>query len=99
MEEINYNVHPPHLYPPYKSTILRSPTKPLMPVKELLKDLTMPAFGESLIGKFDNDLTKNARVNGEVVFKGRSLVIILHNTQVNRAERSVFIAFVSKFKV
>jgi protocatechuate 3,4-dioxygenase beta subunit len=65
MEEINYNVHPPHLYPPYKSTILRSPTKPLMPVKELLKDLTMPAFGESLIGKFDNDLTKNARVNGE----------------------------------
>jgi protocatechuate 3,4-dioxygenase beta subunit len=65
MEEINYNVHPPHLYPPYKSTILRSPTKPLMPVKELLKDLTMPAFGDSLIGKFDNDLTKNARVNGE----------------------------------
>ena len=65
MEDIKYDVHSPHLYPPYKSTILRSPTKPLMPVKELLKDLTMPAFGESLMGKFDNDLTKNARVNGE----------------------------------
>ena len=61
------NVHPPYLYPPYKSTILRSPTKPLMPVQELLKDLSVPAFGESTIGKFDNDLTKNARINGEPI--------------------------------
>ena len=67
MEDLNFNVHPPHLYPPYKSTILRSPTKPLMPVKELLKDLSLPVFGESVIGKFDNDLTKNARRNGEPI--------------------------------
>lgn len=67
MGDINYNVHPPHLYPPYKSTILRSPTKPLIPVKELLKDLSMPAFGESLVEKWDNDLTKNARKNGEPI--------------------------------
>jgi protocatechuate 3,4-dioxygenase, beta subunit len=55
------STHPPHLYPAYKSTILRSPTKPLMIVKEYLKDLSLPAFGESVIGKFDHDLTKNAR--------------------------------------
>ena len=64
---LDFDVQPPHLYPDYKSTILRSPTKPLMPVKELLKDLRLPAFGESLIGKFDNDLTKNARKNGEPI--------------------------------
>jgi protocatechuate 3,4-dioxygenase beta subunit len=29
-----------------------------MMVKEHLKDLSLPAFGESIIGKFDNDLTK-----------------------------------------
>lgn len=65
--KLDLNVQPPHLYPPYKSTILRSPTKPLMPVKELLKDLSLPVFGESLIGKLDNDLTKNARKNGEPI--------------------------------
>lgn len=59
--EIDYNVQPPHLYPEYKSTILRSPTKPLVPVAEMLKDISLPAFGESAIGKFDNDLTENAR--------------------------------------
>ncbi|HRI20652.1 MAG TPA: protocatechuate 3,4-dioxygenase subunit beta [Panacibacter sp.] len=67
MEELDYNVQPPYLYPEYKSTILRSPTKPLMIVAEYLKDLSLPVFGESVIGKFDNDLTKNARKNGEPI--------------------------------
>ena len=67
MEPINFDVHPPHLYPAYKSTILRSPTRPLMPVKDYLKDLSLPAFGESALQPFDNDLTKNARVNGEPI--------------------------------
>jgi protocatechuate 3,4-dioxygenase beta subunit len=38
-----------------------------MVVKEYLKDVTLPAFGESAIGKLDNDLTKNARKNGEPI--------------------------------
>lgn len=67
MEHINFDVHPPHLSPGYKSTILRSPTKPLMIVREHLQDLRMPVFGESVLGKFDNDLTQNARVNGEPI--------------------------------
>jgi len=67
MSKIALNTQPPHLYPEYKSTILRSPTKPLVPVAAMLKDLTLPAYGESAIGKFDNDLTKNARVNGEPI--------------------------------
>ncbi len=67
MSSINYNVQPLHLYPEYKSTILRSPTKPLMIVGEHLKNLSLPAFGESVIGKFDNDLTKNARINHDPI--------------------------------
>ncbi len=67
MKEISFDVHPPHLSPGYKSTILRSPTRPLMPVRELLKDLSLPAFGQSAIGEFDNDLTKNAQINGEPI--------------------------------
>ena len=67
MEPINFDVQPPHLYPDYKSTIYRSPTRPLMPVQAYLKDLSLPAFGESVIGQYDNDLTKNARVNGEPI--------------------------------
>lgn len=67
MDSLNFNVQPPHLYPEYKSTILRSPTQPLVPVAEMLKDSSLPAFGESVIGEFDNDLTKNARKNGEPI--------------------------------
>ncbi len=58
---------PPLLYPEYKSTILRSPTMPLMPVKEYLRNLRLPAFGASVIREFDHDLTKNARINGEPI--------------------------------
>jgi protocatechuate 3,4-dioxygenase beta subunit len=57
--------HPPHLSPAYKSTILRSPTQPLLPVPDSLRDLRLPVFGESCLGAFDHDLTKNARKNGE----------------------------------
>jgi protocatechuate 3,4-dioxygenase beta subunit len=67
VEVVNFDVHPPYLFPEYKSTVLRSPTKPLIPAMEQLKDLSLPAFGESVIGKWDNDLTKNARKNGEPI--------------------------------
>lgn len=65
MQSIDFNVQPPHLYPEYKSTVLRSPTKPLFLASERLKDISLPVFGESVIGKWDNDLTKNACKNGE----------------------------------
>jgi protocatechuate 3,4-dioxygenase, beta subunit len=58
----------PNLYSPeYKSTIYRSPKQPLMIVPEALKDLALPVFGESILQKNDNDLTKNARINGEPI--------------------------------
>jgi protocatechuate 3,4-dioxygenase beta subunit len=57
----------PFLYSAYKSTIFRSPQLPLIPIAEHLKELSLPAFGSSDLQPFDNDLTKNARVNGEPI--------------------------------
>lgn len=65
MNNRDWTVNPPLIYPDYTSTILRNPHQPLVPVPGNLSDLSMPAFGDSIMGEYDNDLTKNARVNGE----------------------------------
>lgn len=70
MSDIIYNlfdreVHPPYLSPDYKSTILRAPSKPLIPLKQSLSELSEPIFGDFNLGEFDSDLTKNAIINGE----------------------------------
>jgi protocatechuate 3,4-dioxygenase beta subunit len=49
----------------YKSTMLRAPTRPLLPIPESLSELTGPVYGHDSLGEFDGDLTKNSRVNGE----------------------------------
>lgn len=61
------STQPPLLSPEYKSTVFRSPTQPLLIVNERLKDLSLPVYGESILQKHDNDLTKNARINGEPI--------------------------------
>ena len=61
----DWAIQPPYLYPEYKSTVLRAPTKPLIPLKHTLSELTGPVFGHEAIQKYDNDLTLNARRNGE----------------------------------
>jgi protocatechuate 3,4-dioxygenase, beta subunit len=49
---------PPLLYPPYKSTVLRAPSKPLIRIPERFADLAAPLFGELPIGEADSDLTR-----------------------------------------
>ena len=51
----------------YKSTTLRGPTRPLLPIPESLSELTGPVYGHEAVGEFDADLTKNSRVNGEPI--------------------------------
>lgn len=65
MSKRDWSIHPPLIYPDYKSTVVRNPKQPLIMVPEELTDIRMPVYGDSNIGEFDNDLTKNARVNGE----------------------------------
>ena len=57
----------------YKSTALRGPTKPLIPLTQSLSELSGPVYGHESVGKLDADLTKNARRNGEPL--GERLVV------------------------
>lgn len=49
--------HPPSLSPGYKSTVLRTPRRPLIRIPQTLSELTGPVFGHESVGEHDNDLT------------------------------------------
>lgn len=74
----DWQSHPPYIYPDYKSTVLRGPTKPLIPIQQSLSELTGPVYGHNDVGELDHDLTRNAAKNGEplgerVIVTGRVL--------------------------
>jgi protocatechuate 3,4-dioxygenase beta subunit len=56
---------PPYVHPDYKSTVLRGPLKPLVPLPHTLSELTGPVYGHEQVGPLDDDLTKNGVKNGE----------------------------------
>lgn len=60
----DWSSHPPYVYPGYKSTVLRGPTRPLIPLKANLRQLRAPVYGHDSIGALDHDLTRNAVRNG-----------------------------------
>jgi protocatechuate 3,4-dioxygenase, beta subunit len=49
---------PPYLYPDYKSTRLRAPSRRLVPLPAPLADLSAPVFGDETVGPLDHDLTR-----------------------------------------
>ncbi|MGD9946060.1 MAG: protocatechuate 3,4-dioxygenase subunit beta, partial [Burkholderiaceae bacterium] len=49
--------HPAYVYPAYKSTVLRGPTRPLIPLRASLAELKAPVYGHDDIGPLDHDLT------------------------------------------
>jgi protocatechuate 3,4-dioxygenase, beta subunit len=51
--------HPPSLSPEYKSTVLRSPRKPLVLIPQSLSETTGPVYGQESVNPLDNDLTKH----------------------------------------
>jgi protocatechuate 3,4-dioxygenase, beta subunit len=51
-------IHPPYLYPDYKSTRLRAPEKPLIILPHTLTEITGPAYGHEKVDPFDHDLTR-----------------------------------------
>lgn len=63
----DWGSHPKLIDPGYKSSLLRGPTRPLLPVGERLGNLRGPVYGHEIIGELDHDLTRNARRNGEPV--------------------------------
>ena len=74
----DWDAHPPYVYPAYKSTTRRGPTKPLVPLRHTLSEVTGPVYGHDAVGPLDHDLTRNAARNGEplgerIVVTGRVL--------------------------
>lgn len=63
----DWSSHPPYLYRDYKSTVLRAPTRPRIPIAHSLSELTGPVYGDEAVGPLDHDLTRNGRRNGEPV--------------------------------
>ncbi len=61
----DWSNQPPLIYPAYKSTVLRGPTKPLVPISQSLSERTGPVYGHDDVAPGDNDLTKNGARNGE----------------------------------
>ncbi|MGI9481745.1 MAG: protocatechuate 3,4-dioxygenase subunit beta [Hyphomicrobiales bacterium] len=61
----DWESHPPYIYGDYKSTALRGPTRPLIPIKHSLSEMSGPVYGADSLGEFDNDLTKNGVTEGE----------------------------------
>jgi protocatechuate 3,4-dioxygenase beta subunit len=50
--------HPPYDWPPYRSTELRAPKRPLVILPATETELTGPAFGEDAVRESDADLTR-----------------------------------------
>ena len=61
----DWRSQPTPIYPPYQSTLLRGPTRPLIPLKQALAQLNAPVYGGERLGLLDHDLTKNAVKNGQ----------------------------------
>lgn len=58
------NWHPPSNTPEYKSTRLRSPSKPLVLLPSTQSEITGPVFGHDMIGARDHDLIHNFAAGG-----------------------------------
>ena len=74
----DWSAQPPYIFPDYRSTPLRGPTKPLIPLKATLSELTGPVYGHDALHPLDDDLTRNAARNGEplgerIIVTGRVL--------------------------
>ena len=63
----DWSSQPAYIHPDYRSTVLRGPTKPLVPLAATLSEVTGPVYGHDAVGPLDADLTKNARRNGEPI--------------------------------
>jgi len=53
--------HPARLSPDYRSTVKRAPSKPLIPMRHTLSELTGPVYGHETVREHDNDLTIQAK--------------------------------------
>lgn len=80
------NWHPPALAPAYKTSVVRSPQKALIPMNTTLSEQTGPVFGHNMLGALDNDLILNYAADGEMAIGQR---IIVHGRVLDQNGRGV----------
>jgi protocatechuate 3,4-dioxygenase, beta subunit len=69
-------VDPSNNFDEYRSTMLRGPKNPLVPLQHGLGEITGPMFGEGRVGEFDHDLTRQhdgEPIGERIVVHGRLL--------------------------
>lgn len=67
---------PPRIFEPYKSTVTRNPSQPLIFLPHTLSEVTGPVYGHSPIAEYDNDLTRQHAadpVGERIIVSGRVL--------------------------
>src|SRR5262245_54790924 len=67
---------PDYLYPEYKSTTRRAPSKPLIIIPQTLSEITGPVYGHSDVRPEEADLTKQHAgepLGERIIVKGRVL--------------------------
>lgn len=67
---------PEYLYPPYRSTLRRAPSQPLIILPHTLSEVTGPLFGDQVISETDNDLTRQhdgEPIGERIIVTGRVL--------------------------
>jgi protocatechuate 3,4-dioxygenase beta subunit len=74
----DWSSHPAYLDAGYRSTALRGPTRPLIPLGAAHTTISAPVFGQHQLGAHDADLTVNGRKDAEplgerIVVTGRVL--------------------------
>jgi protocatechuate 3,4-dioxygenase beta subunit len=63
-------------WPPYRSTALRAPKRPLVPLPDTFRDLRGPVFGDDALDPLDNDLTRHGErepLGERIIVQGRVL--------------------------
>lgn len=78
MEPRDWASQPAQAHPSYKSTLLRSQQRKLLPMQQSQSELTAPIFGAATVDESDCDLTRNAVRDGEpqgerIIVSGRIL--------------------------
>src|SRR5258708_34056509 len=67
---------PEYLHPPYRSSMKRAPTQPLILLPNTLSERTGPVFGQNTVAPTDSDLTAQhagAPLGERIVVSGRVL--------------------------
>ncbi|HZS85592.1 MAG TPA: protocatechuate 3,4-dioxygenase subunit beta [Stellaceae bacterium] len=67
---------PPHLHPPYGSTVKRAPRRPPHPIVQTLSEVTGPGFADGWAGPDRADLTRQgqgAPIGERIILAGRVL--------------------------